>query len=146
MKYPLLPTCDRLEQEPIPAYGFRVLKFILETNVTATLTDEALDAAAYAVRHVQTFKVSKAPSAQTTDYTAEGITSDAALAKFVEVERILSAVIRDRARQDPSAASGASKPYKDGLAASPSAAVPLVPKPKPFTPSPVKLPEPVINF
>lgn len=142
-EYPALPTCDRLDNEPIAIYGLRVIKFILETNVTATLTDDALEAASYSIMGLQTFKVVKASN----DYSTVGLISDIGLAKFAEVGRLISVVQKGRRQEEKdSKLSGASKVYKDGIAANPSSPVPLAPKPKTNPPAPITKPEPIINF
>ena len=141
--YPTLPTCERLEGEPFPVYGLRVVKFILETNVTATLSDEALEAGGYSIVGLQTFKVIKASNT----YSTEGVISDLGLAKFSEVGRLIASVQKGRQQEaKQSKLTGHAGPYKDGISANPSSPVPLQPKPKDNPSSTQKLPEPVINF
>jgi len=46
MRYPALPTCDdRQAGETLPEYAARVLRHLLATDTTATLTDEQLNLA-----------------------------------------------------------------------------------------------------
>lgn len=48
--YPRLPTIDpRKDNEPIAYYGARLVVFLLNTGVTATLSDDDLELADYAI-------------------------------------------------------------------------------------------------
>lgn len=120
--YPPLPTCPREPNESLPLHGRRVLMHLLATSCTATLSDESLEAASYAARWAVTSR-DIAP---------------AALANISAVSHVIAAVLAERKRERAEAeqlAAARARTYRDGIAATPSAAVPLQPKPKPQPPA-----------
>lgn len=122
-----LPTCPRTAGESLPAYGRRVLCFLLATSCTATLSDEALEAATHAARVAVTAR----------DISAQGLERISQCSHVVAAVRAARKRDRIEAEQlaNARAALHAGRFYKDGIATDPSAAVPLVPRPKPQPPA-----------
>lgn len=105
--YPPLPTIEpKRPDEPIAYYGSRIVTFLLRTTVTATLSDDDLELADYAIGHALSGRIT----------IGDTTTPIAVYDRLEDMRRMVAIAVRARKTEQPTDVTQGPEtvPTKDG--------------------------------